>query len=53
MTDERRWGKHIKDKKMLDRNYYQKGYEEELAKVIDDFCKEDPQIFVKEKQARD
>ena len=28
MTDERRWGKHIKNEQMLDRNFYQKGFEE-------------------------
>lgn len=31
MTEERRWGKHIKNEQMLDRNFYQKGFEEELA----------------------
>lgn len=31
MTEERRWGKHIKNDKMLDRNHYQQGFEVELA----------------------
>ena len=42
MTEERRWGKHIKNAEMLDRNTYQAGYERELAQFIDKFCKDDP-----------
>ena len=45
MTEERRWGKHIKNAESLDRDLYQKGYEEELAKVLSKYCSDDPQIF--------
>ena len=42
MTEERRYGKHIKNVEQLDRNLYQKGYEEELAKVLGKYCLNDP-----------
>ena len=46
MTEERRLGKHIKHPQMLDRNYYEKGVEEELAKFIDAHCKDEPDCFI-------
>ena len=38
---------------MLDRNTYQKGFEEELAAFIDNYCREDPEIFKNDRSSRD
>lgn len=48
MTDERRWGQHIKNSKMLDRNFYQKDFEEELCKQLHTMCCENPRVFAQE-----
>ena len=48
MTEERRWGKHIRNEEMLNRDYYQKDVEEELSKLLDQYCCANPQIFVEE-----
>ena len=54
MTEERRWGKHIKDHSQLQHDQYRQPVEQELAKRIDEHVRlEDPDCFVNNKDARD
>lgn len=53
MTEERRWGKHIKNESMLDRNTYQEGFERELVRFLDKHCTDDPDIFITDRKSRD
>ena len=53
MTEERRWGKHIKNAEMLDRNTYQKGFEETLAELLNDHIDKEPDIFLNDRESRD
>jgi len=53
MTEERRWGKHIKNADMLKSDYYQKGFEQELVKFLSEHCSKEPDIFVNDRDSRD
>ena len=53
MTKERRFGNHVVNESMLRKSTYQKGVEEELAKQIALYVREDPLCFKKDRGARD
>ena len=53
MTEERRWGKHIKNSKMLDKKFYQEGFEVELCKFLSQYCSDNPELFVRDRDSRD
>lgn len=52
MTKERRFGYQISQDR-LDPDNYRRGYREELIRIIDNYCKEDPDVFVNNLAARD
>lgn len=53
MTKERRFGNHVLNENMTKKSTYQQGVEEELARQIALYVKEDPLCFLKDRDARD
>ena len=48
MTMERRRGDHIKRYEQTQQSYYRAGFEKEIANNLNQYVKEDPDIFIKE-----